>query len=133
VSPAEKSKVRAAAWEGGVRMGWVVGVGLEEGIGVDVRFRRKRWRARSRRGSRAILRPGGALVFTFEQGEVIVTYVRVPVQLSQRSRLKRHDRRRNGFRHREIPRVDNFDGAAASCRLFRLDFASAEDVRAVAL
>jgi hypothetical protein len=56
----------------------------------------------------------------------------VPVQLSQRSRLECHDRRRNGFRHGEIPRVYNLDRAAASCCLLRLDFAGAENVGAVA-
>lgn len=43
-----------------------------------------------------------------------LTYVGMPVQLSQPLWFQRHNRRRNPLRHREIARVDDAQGAAAA-------------------
>jgi hypothetical protein len=63
---------------------------------------------------------------------MLVAYVRVPVQFSQRSWLESNDRGRDGLRYREIARVDDLDGAAATCCDLGLEFACFEDVGAVA-
>jgi hypothetical protein len=65
-------------------------------------------------------------------GKMLDAYVRVPVQFSQRSWLESNDRGRDGLRYREIARVDDLDGAAATCCDLGLEFACFEDVGAVA-
>jgi hypothetical protein len=63
---------------------------------------------------------------------MLVAYVWVPVQFSQRSWLEGDDRGSDGFCHGEIARVDDLDGAAASGCNLGLDFTCFEDVGAVA-
>ena len=141
MSPAEKSKVRAAAWKGGVRVIlWGVGGGWgRDGVGMGV------WgetyvsdEGCCAGGAGEEVEPFFGLedvvskVWLMRWGEILIAYVRVPVQFPQRSWLECYDRRSNGFRHGEVARVDDLDGAAASGCDFGLKFACAENVGAVA-
>lgn len=60
------------------------------------------------------------------------TYIRVPVQLPERSRLESHDRRSDGLRYGEVAGVDCLNGSSAAGGLFGFNLAGFEDVGAVA-
>lgn len=60
------------------------------------------------------------------------TYIRVPVQLPQRSRLESYDRRSDGLRYGEVTGVDCLDASSASSGFLSFDLAGFEDVGAVA-
>ena len=59
-------------------------------------------------------------------------YIWMPVEFSQRSWLESDDGRGDGLCHREVARVDDLHGAAASGCDFGLELAGSEDVGAVA-
>jgi hypothetical protein len=56
----------------------------------------------------------------------------MPMQLPQRARLKRNNRRSNGFRDREVATVNSLDRSSAARNLFGSDLTRLEDVGAVA-
>ena len=56
----------------------------------------------------------------------------MPMQLPQRPRLKRNNRRSNRLRHRKIPRIHSLDRPTTTKDLFSSDLTRFEDVGAVA-